>query len=121
MTRQRTDLLRTLLGAAVGGMVLFGIHLAMNPVPIAAGPAFVLGMLGFLRIQVGTWTWVVYGALAGTAIGLYIHRGWHIEGSSPPPAEGLWPHLAMEGAMGLGAAAIALGAMALVMRLLESR
>lgn len=117
----RSDLLRMLMGIIAGGLVLFAFNLYFNPVPIAAAPAFALGVLGFLRLGPGTWPWVGNLAAVGALVGIFIHRGWHIEGSSPPPAEGLFSHLATEGLIGLAAALISLGVVAAVLKLLESR
>lgn len=118
---QRTDLLRMLLGAVAGGLTLFVINLVMNPVPVAALPAFILGALGFVFMSTALQVWVTNLAAIGAVAGVFIHRGWHVEGSSPPPAEGLLTHLAVEGLIGLVAALLALAVMGLALRFLEQR
>jgi hypothetical protein len=121
MAPRKTDIVRMILGLLAGGVTLFVLNFIMDPVPIAAGTAFALGAVGYLVMRPKAHQLVINLALVGALVGIYIHRGWHVSGSSPPPAEGLWPHLAAEGAIGLFAALLSLAAAGLVLKFLEQR
>jgi len=112
---------RAVMGLIAGGLSLFVINLVMDPVPVAAGPAFVAGAVGFFFMRNDTTFLVVVMAAVGAAIGAAIHRNMHLSGSSPVPPEGLLQHVTLEGFTGYLAALGALLAMGLVMRLLERR
>jgi len=109
------------VGLVVGGLVLFAINLEMDPVPVAAAPAFAAGAIGFLIMRPKAHRLVINLAIVGALVGVYIHYGWHADGSSPPPPEGLFRHLVVEGFIGLFAALFALLVAGLVLRFLERR
>ena len=116
-----TLLTRGLLALCAGGTTLYGFNLLLDPVPIAAGGAFAAGIvvmvgLGLRKMHPNR---VVLGALAGTLPALWVHRSWHLGGSSPLPDGGLWPHLLGEGLLGLAVALACLGVAGLVWRALS--
>ena len=83
-----------LLSLAAGGLCLAVLDRVMNPVPVAALPAFVLGAAAFfLSRPARVLANVSAAAAVGAIAGMLIHRQWHITGQSPPPAEGLLNHL----------------------------
>jgi hypothetical protein len=112
---------RAVMGIIAGGLALFVINLLMNPVPVAAGPAFVAGAIGYFFVRSNPVKLVLMLAAGGASIGVMIHRNMHLSGSSPLPPGGLLQHLATEGLFGYVAALAALLVMGLVMRVLERR
>lgn len=121
MNTKSAGLLMVVVGLMVGGFVLLIANFVLDPVPIAAGPAFGLGALGFLFMRANPEKIVIGLATTGAAIGVIIHRGWHLSGQSPAPEESLIQHLAIEGLIGLAAALVALGATGLILRIFEER
>ncbi len=121
MAPRKTDIVRITLGLVAGGVTLFIINFLMDPVPVAAGPAFALGAVGFMIMRPKAQQLVINLAAVGALIGIYIHRGWHLNGQSPPPEEGLYQHLAVEGLMGLFAALASLLVAGILLRFLEQR
>jgi hypothetical protein len=106
-----------ILAIAAGGLVLWLLNLLLDPVPVAAGPAFVLGAACLLIPALDARRWILtVAATAGAVAGALVHRGWHLSGQSPPPAEGLVPHVLTEGLVGLLAALLALGVAVFVLR-----
>lgn len=116
----RTLLSRGLLALGAGGATLYGFHLLLDPAPIAAGSAFAAGlvvMVGLLFRPMHP-NRVVLGALAGALPAIWVHRGWHLGGTSPAPDSGMWPHLLGEGLLGLAVALACLGVTGLAWRAL---
>ena len=118
---RKTDTLRILLGLAAGGLTLFTIHFFMDPAPITALTAAGLGAVGFMVMRPNAHQLVINLAMLGTIIGVGVHRSWHVSGKSPPPAEGLWTHLLVEGLIGLFVALACLAVAGLVLKMLEQR
>ena len=97
------------LGAILAGIsVLWLLDLLMQPVPVAAGPAFLLAiaLLLWKGGQNARIAFLVAGV--GAVAGVFVHTTWHWTGQSPKPAGGLWAHLAWEGLLGYAAAVLAL-------------
>ena len=91
----------------------------MQPVPVAALPAFVLGAVAyFLSRPARVMQNVLAASFVGAIAGIFIHRQWHLAGKSPQPAEGMLNHLALEGLIGLVAALICLGLISLARKVL---
>ena len=116
-----TNVFPVLVALIAGGLVLLAANIIMDPVPVSAGPAFAGGVAGFFFMRAEPQRLVINLAVIGAAIGLLIHRSWHLSGQNPPPAEGLIQHLGVEGLIGLFAALLALAVMGLVLRLFEER
>lgn len=111
-----------LLSFIAGGALLVILDRVMQPAPVAALPAFVLGAAAYYfsrpaRVAANVSVAVAIGAMAG----MFIHRQWHITGQSPPPTEGLLNHLAHEGLVGLVAGLACVGVAALVERAFQRR
>lgn len=97
--------------------MLWLLNLLLDPVPVAAGPAFILGAVCLLFPALDRKQHITnLAALAGAFMGIYIHRGWHLSGQSPPPAEGLVRHVFYEGLIGFLVALLALGIAVIVLR-----
>ena len=93
----------------------------MDPAPVAALTAAGMGAIGFMVMRPKAHQLVINLAMLGAIIGAGIHRSWHVSGSSPPPEEGLWQHLAVEGLIGLFVALASLAVAGLVLKMLEQR
>ena len=114
----KAELLRTVAGLLLGGTGLWLVSEVMQPVPLTAGGAYAAGAVMLLarlfrNLRTG---YVALGALAGALPAIWVHRGWHLEGSSPALGDGLWPHVLGEGLLGLGVALVCLGLAAWVAR-----
>lgn len=73
------------LAAASGGLVLWLLHLALDPVPVAAGPAYALGAACLLFPTFDRRGRVLnLAALIGAGAGVLVRRAWHLAGQSPP-------------------------------------
>ncbi len=106
MTSASAELPRALLGVLAGAAALYLAHRLMQPAPISALGAYAAGAVVLLattlrRLKTG---YVALGALAGALPALWVHRGWHVNGHSPEPAGGVWPHVLGEGLLGLAVA-----------------
>lgn len=99
-----------ILALLTGSAVLWASNALLDPVPVAAGPAFGLGAAAMLRPRGGKLRTILGWTATGTLLGIAVHGYWHAEGSSPPPAGSLALHLLAEGAVGLAAALLALAA-----------
>lgn len=121
MADRGVNIFLVLVALIPGGLVLLAANIILNPVPVSAGPAFILGAAGFLFMSKQPQRWVINFAIVGAAAGLLLHRSWHTSGQSSPPEEGLVQHLAVEGLIGLFAALLALAVMGLLLRLMEER
>ena len=104
-----------------GIAVLVIANISMNPVPVSAAPAFGVGAVGFFLLRNDTARLVITLAVVGAAIGLVIHRDWHMTGRSPAPETGILEHLAIEGLIGLFVGLLALAASGLIIRFFEER
>jgi hypothetical protein len=110
-TSAKAEFLRTVTGILLGGAGLWLADRVMQPVPLAAGGAFAAGAVilltrRFRNLRTG---YVALGALAGALPALWVHRKWHLEGSSPELGNGLLPHVLGEGLLGLFVALVCLG------------
>jgi hypothetical protein len=109
------------LALLAGGLLLWLIDRALDPVPVSAGPAFVLGAAAMIGRQAPQARRVATLALIGALAGALVHWNWHASGASPEPAGSLFLHLAWEGLLGLASAAAALAAAGAIMRALPAR
>jgi hypothetical protein len=97
-----------LAALVVGAVVLWLLNVWLDPVPVAAGPAFVLaGCLVFWKGWPGLGRTAITAGL-GALTGVLLHASWHWRGQSPSPEEGFWVHLLWEGVLGFCAAMLAL-------------
>jgi hypothetical protein len=109
-----------LLSLVAGGLLLVILDRVMQPAPVAALPAFLLGAVAYFLSRPGrVLANVLAASFVGATAGMLIHRQWHVTGQSPAPEEGLINHLAHEGLIGLAAAWLCLGAIVLAARLLR--
>ena len=117
-TNAKADLLRTVAGLLLGGAGLWLASLVRQPAPLSAGSAYTAGAVilfarRFRNLRTG---YVALGALAGAMPAIWVHRRWHLTGSSPDLGNGLWPHVLGEGLLGLCVALVCLGIAAWVVR-----
>ena len=117
-TSAKVEFLRTVAGLLLGGAGLWLASQVMQPAPLSAGSAYAAGAVILLarlfrNLRTG---YVALGALAGALPAIWVHRGWHLTGSSPGLGNGLWPHVLGEGLLGLCVALVCLGIAAWVAR-----
>jgi hypothetical protein len=117
-TSGKADLPRTVAGLLLGGVGLWLANQVIQPVPLTAGGAYAAGAVillarWFRTLRTG---YVALAAFAGALPAIAVHRKWHLEGFSPDPGGGLWPHVLGEGLLGLCVALVCLGIAAWVAR-----
>jgi hypothetical protein len=107
VSRRQTGVFR-LAAFATGLAILWLLNAWFDPVPVAAGPAFLFAASLLLWKD---WPGPRRPSLAagiGAATGVLVHASWHWQGQSPAPAGGITVHLLWEGALGFAAAMVAL-------------
>jgi hypothetical protein len=88
--------------AAVAVALLLAADWILQPVPVPAATAVLGGLLGLGWGRGAGWGRAAWGVVAGLLAGVGLHLWVHRAGGSPAPDEGLWAHLAADGAVALG-------------------